>query len=163
MSVVPLDSNFNCYGNEFSLMNCSYSSSICYYWHTDAAVRCAGDIVSGKYSIAFLLLQASMHLYIQHLFFEVYHAGSYAFLYIFSWHLPACKAVFIWLVTMDPTQLKGEWSSAVMGYGELLAAMNLILEMVKLCVENLDTSTLVSLHCVLYNKELFWILLCENT
>ena len=63
---------------------------------------------------------------------------------------PACKAVFIWLVPMAPTQLKGEWSSVVMGYGELLAAMDLILEMVKLCVEDLDTSTLVrlALHAV---------------
>ena len=39
-----------------------------------------------------------------------------------------------------------------MEYGELLPAMDLILEMVKLCVENLDTSTLVSLHCMLYNN-----------
>ena len=44
-----------------------------------------------------------------------------------------------------------------MEYGELLAAMDLILEMVKLCVEDLDISTLVSLHCILYNndKDLF--------
>ena len=40
-----------------------------------------------------------------------------------------------------------------MGYGELLVAMDSILEMVKLCVEDLDTSTLVSLHCMLYNND----------
>ena len=53
-SVVPLYSNFRCYGNESSLLDCLYSSSPCTsYWswhiHTDAAVRCVGDIVSGNY------------------------------------------------------------------------------------------------------------------
>ena len=47
-SVEPLYSKFHCYGNESSLMDCFYFSSPCpHYWHTDAAVRCAGDIVSG--------------------------------------------------------------------------------------------------------------------
>ena len=48
-SLAPLYSNFRCYGNESSLMNCSYSSTVCaYYGRTDAAVRCLGDIVSGN-------------------------------------------------------------------------------------------------------------------
>ena len=44
-----------------------------------------------------------------------------------------------------------------MDYGELLAALDLILEMVKLCVKDLDTSTLVSLHALnaVYNDKRF--------
>ena len=47
-SLEPLYSNFRCYGNESSLMDCLYSSSPCtHYSRTDAAVRCVGEIVSG--------------------------------------------------------------------------------------------------------------------
>ena len=43
------------------------------------------------------------------------------------------------------TELKGVYSTAVIMFGELLAALDLIQEMVKLFVEKLVTSTLVSL------------------
>ena len=39
--------------------------------------------------------------------------------------------IFIWLVPVVPTQLKGEWSTAVMECGGLLATTSLIQEMVK--------------------------------
>ena len=44
--------------------------------------------------------------------------------------------VFVWLVPVVPTQLKGEWSTAVMDYGGLS---------VRWCTaDNLDTRILVS-------------------
>ena len=53
--------------------------------------------------------------------------------------------VFVWLVPVVPTQLKGEWSTAVMECGGLLITFTLIQEMVKWCVDNLDTRIHVSL------------------
>ena len=52
---------------------------------------------------------------------------------------------FVWLVPVVPTQLKGEWSTAVMECGGLSVAQGLIQEMVKWCVDNLDTRIHVSL------------------
>ena len=52
--------------------------------------------------------------------------------------------VFVWLVPVVPTQLKGEWSTAVMDYGGLSVAQGLIQEMVKWYADNLDTRILVS-------------------
>ena len=60
-SLEPLYKNFRCYGNESSLMNCLYSSSPCtHYWRTDAAVKCAGDIVSGNYIDRAVICQSIM-------------------------------------------------------------------------------------------------------
>ena len=53
--------------------------------------------------------------------------------------------IFVWLVPVVPTQLKGEWSTAVMECGGLLVAQGLIQKMVKWCVDNLDTKIHVSL------------------
>ena len=53
--------------------------------------------------------------------------------------------LFVWLVPVVPTQLKGEWSTAAMECGGLLEALGLIQEMVKWCVDNLDTRIHVSL------------------
>ena len=53
-------------------------------------------------------------------------------------------AAFVWLVPVVPTQLKGEWSTAVMECGGLSVDQGLIQEMVKWCVDNLDTRILVS-------------------
>ena len=53
--------------------------------------------------------------------------------------------IFVWLVPVVPTQLKGEWSTAVTICGEPLVAQGLIQEMVKWCVDNLDTRIHVSL------------------
>ena len=53
--------------------------------------------------------------------------------------------VFVWLIPVVPTQLKGEWNTAVMECGGLSVAQGLIQEMVKWCVDNLDTRIHVSL------------------
>ena len=52
--------------------------------------------------------------------------------------------IFVWLVPVVPTWLKGEWSTAVMECGGLSVAQGLIQEMVKWCVDSLDTRILVS-------------------
>ena len=52
--------------------------------------------------------------------------------------------LFVWLVPVVPTLLKGEWSTAVMECGGLLITTTLIQEMVKWCVDNLDTKIHVS-------------------
>ena len=56
--------------------------------------------------------------------------------------------VFVWLVPVVPTQLKGEWSTAITICGEPLVAQGLIQEMVKWCVDNLDTK----LHVIMIFK-----------
>ena len=52
--------------------------------------------------------------------------------------------VFVWLVPVVPTQLKGEWSTAVMDCGGLSVSQGLIQEMVKWYADSLDTRILVS-------------------
>ena len=52
--------------------------------------------------------------------------------------------IFVWLVPVVLIQLKGEWSTAVMECGGLLITTTLIQEMVKWCVDNLDTRNHVS-------------------
>ena len=53
--------------------------------------------------------------------------------------------IFVWLVPVVLTQLKEEWSTAVMEcHGGLFITTTLIQEMVKWCVDNLDTRNHVS-------------------
>ena len=61
----------------------------------------------------------------------------------------AFKEAFVWLVPMVPTHTRGGWSTAVMECGELsTAAMGLTQKMVKWCVEDLESNTLVSLESI---------------
>ena len=120
-SVQSLYSNFRCYGNESSPMNCLYSSSSCTSSYLrDAAVRCSGDIAGNKVEIIILTFSSQQIVVL-------------------------IMVVFVWLVPVVPTQLKGEWSTAVMECGGLSVAQGLIQEMVKWCVDNLDTRIPVSL------------------
>ena len=61
-SLKSLYSNFHCYGNESSPMNCLYSSSSCTsYYRSDAAVICQGDIAGAhNFHVYTLLLQFSI-------------------------------------------------------------------------------------------------------
>ena len=65
--------------------------------------------------------------------------------------------VFVWLVPVVPTQLKGEWSTAVMECGGLSVAQDLIQEMVKWCVDNLDTKIHVRRFLLNFVAKLFII------
>ena len=79
-------------------------------------------------------------------------AGTYKFnVYILLSHalkkqqiVVFTMVVFVWLVPVIPTQLEGEWSTAVMECGGLSVAQGLIQEMVKWYADNLDTRILVS-------------------
>ena len=127
-----LFSNFHCYGNESSPIDCLHSSSSCTYsGRVDAAVSCAGDIVSGNVCWrVYTIILSHVHL----------HHSSHTMQGV------AFKKPFVWLVPMVPTQLKEEWSTAVMECGELsTAALGLTQKMVKWCVEDLDTNIRVSL------------------
>ena len=101
-SLVPLYSDFRCYGNESSLANCSYSSTLCsYYGRTDAAVRCVGDIVSGNASN----MKCLLHVITSAVILIDTCNRIFASLYM---QAPVFKAAYIWLVPMVLTQLKGE-------------------------------------------------------
>ena len=120
-SLQSLYSNFRCYGNESSLMNCLNSSSSCTSsYRSDAAVRCGGDIAGIKVEIIISTFSSQQLVVL-------------------------IMVIFVWLVPVVPTQLKGEWSTAVMECGGLSVAQGLIQEMVKWCVDNLDTKIHVSL------------------
>ena len=111
-------SNFRCYGNESSLTNCLHSFSSCTSpYRRNAAVKCDGDIAGTTIvsNFSYVVILSTQQLVV------------------------LIMVIFVWLVPMVPTQLKGEWSTAVMECGELSAAQALIQEMVKWCVDNLDT------------------------
>ena len=102
-------------------MNCLYSSSSCTSsYHSDAAVTCGGDIAGIKVEIIISIFSSQQLVVL-------------------------IMVIFVWLVPVVPTQLKEEWSTAVMECGEPLVAQSLIQEMVKWCVDNLDTRIHVSL------------------
>ena len=89
-----LYSSFRCYGNESSLMNCLYSSSSCTLsYRRDAAVRCGGDIAGIKVEIIISTFSSQQLVVLT-------------------------MVIFVWLVPVVPTQLKGEWSTAITICGE---------------------------------------------
>ena len=105
-------------------MNCLYSSSSCTSsYRNDAAVRCGGDIAGIKVEIII----------------STFSSQQLAVLIM---------VIFVWLVPVVPTQLKGEWSTVKTICGEPLVAQGLIQEMVKWCVDNLDTR----IHVILIFK-----------
>ena len=102
-------------------MNCMYSSSSCTSsYDSDAAVRCGGAIPGIKVENIISTFSSQQLVVL-------------------------IMVIFVWLVPVAPTQLKGEWSTAVMESGGLSVAQGLIQEMVKWCVDNLDTRIHVSL------------------
>ena len=122
LAQLPLYSNFHCSGNESSLTNCIYSTSSCTSnYRRNAAVRCGGEI------------PGTMH-----------YCASISYNLSTQQIVVLIMVTSVWSVPMAPTQLKGEWSTVVVECGGLSVAHFLIQEMVKWCVDNLDTRILVS-------------------
>ena len=116
-------------------MNCLYSLSSCTSpYRSDAAVRCGGDIAGTMYS-QYLHCIVTMKTQI----------------------VVFIMVIFVWLVPVVPTQSKGEWSTAVMECGGLSVAQGLIQEMVKWCVDNLDTKIHVRRFLLNFVTKLFII------
>ena len=115
-------------------MNCLYSLSSCITpYRSDAAVRCGGKSAGTMYS-KYLHCIVTMKTQL----------------------VVLIMVIFVWLVPVVPTQLKGEWSTAVMECGGL-SVTYLLQEMVKWCVDNLDTKIHVRRFLLNFVAKLFII------